>query len=60
MFLQICAHKGAEIPNPDCRDVPTQQNDVYIETVAEVIKSHFPGVKPELNIAETCIYSVSN
>jgi len=58
-FLQICPHHGVEISNPDYRDASTKENDVYIEGVAEVIKSHFPGVKPEPSIVETCIYSVS-
>ena len=48
-----------EISNPDCRDASTKEKDVNIERVAEVIKSYFPGVKPEPSIVETCIYSVS-
>lgn len=57
--MQICPHQGTEITDPDCRDAPTKQNDVNIELTAEVIKTHFPGVKPEPSIVETCIYSVS-
>ena len=59
IFLQICPHHGTEISNADCRDASTKENDVNIERVAEVIKSYFPGVKPEQSIVETCIYSVS-
>lgn len=57
--LQICPHHGVEISNPDYRDASTKENDVNIERVAEVIKSYFPGVKPQPSIVETCIYSVS-
>ena len=56
--LQICAHSGTEIPNPDYRDRSTTQNDVHIQRVAEVIEACFSGVKPEPSIVETCIYSV--
>ena len=56
--MQICPHRGTEISNPDDRDVPTKP-DINIEIVAGVIKNHFPGVKPEPSIIETCIYSVS-
>lgn len=58
-FLQICPHHGMEISDPDCRDASTKETDVNIERVVEVIKSYFPGVKPEPSIVETCIYSVS-
>ncbi|KAL9982142.1 hypothetical protein ACROYT_G010951 [Oculina patagonica] len=58
-LIKVCPHRGVEIPDPDCRDAPTEQSDVNIEITAKVIKTHFPGVKPEPSIVETCIYSVT-
>jgi len=58
-LIKICPHHGVEISNPDYRDASTKENDVNIERVAEVIKSYFPGVKPQPSIVETCIYSVT-
>ena len=59
-FLQICPHAGVSIEDADNREGPSRGFDQnYIDSVAELIKARFPGVKPEPSIKESCIYSVS-
>lgn len=59
-LIKICPHAGVSIEDADNREGPSRGFDQnYIDSVAELIKARFPGVKPEPSITESCIYSVT-
>ena len=54
--FQICLHEGPEI-DPDKRDsVSTQELKASLQSF---LRTHCPGVDPEVAIEESCIYTLT-
>ena len=55
-FFQICLHEGPEI-DPDKRDsVSTHELKASLQSF---LRTHCPGVDPEVAIEESCIYTLT-
>ena len=54
----MCNHVGDDVKDPGDGSLSSSTHNM--DTLKTFIREHVPGLKPEPNIVETCLYTVSN
>jgi len=55
----VCYHHGDSV-DPEERDCPKTFSDIQdVQILCHFVKDHLPGLRPEPDIMERCMYTVS-